>query len=340
MVAWDDADAVRRAAELKEAVRSFDEPWMHPITPAKVEGDLHYGWDGEPSVGFLVTVDGVDVATASYETTAYDNLHVAWLGLEVHPDHRRRGHGSAVLEFLLDRARADGKTSVGVDTWDVPGPRAFAERHGFEAKQIAVNRRQHLAKVDREELDRLYDEALLHATDYELIRRVGATPVDELDALARMTAAINDAPLDDLDIEDEVFPPERIAAYEAAQAAQGHVLHRVYARHRETGELAGQTVVAVEGDRPWIADQHDTSVVRAHRGHRLGAAAQDRHAAVARRGPAAGRDRRHLERRVQRPHDRRERGDGLRDPRPGRGLPAVALERRTTRRGAARRPRR
>ncbi len=84
-----------------------------------------------------------------------------------------------------------------------------------------------------------------------------------------MTGAINDAPLDDLEIEDEVYPPERIVAYESAQANRG-VLHRVYARHRETGALAGHTVVAVESARPSIGHQHDTSVVRAHRGHRLG----------------------------------------------------------------------
>ena len=28
--------------------------------------------------------------------------------------------------------------------------------------------------------------------------------------------------------------------------------------------------MVVEADRPWLAEQHDTSVVRAHRGHRLG----------------------------------------------------------------------
>ena len=42
------------------------------------------------------------------------------------------------------------------------------------------------------------------------------------------------------------------------------------ARHRETGELAGHTVVVVEEDRPWIGHQHDTAVSPKHRGHRLG----------------------------------------------------------------------
>ena len=42
------------------------------------------------------------------------------------------------------------------------------------------------------------------------------------------------------------------------------------ARHRATGELAGHSVVVVDEERPQYAEQHDTSVVAAHRGHRLG----------------------------------------------------------------------
>jgi hypothetical protein len=206
--------------------------------------------------------------SAPPESAYYDRL------IEQLKDTERdiEAQGQIVVRSIhdLDRARAEGKTSVGIDSWDLEVPRLFAAHHGFDEKQISVNRRQNLAKIDRAELDRLHQDALAHAASYELVRRVGATPADELDALSRMTAAINDAPLDGLELEDEQFPPERIVAYETAQAARGHVLHRVYARHRETGELAGQTVVAVEGDRPWIANQHDTSVVRAHRGHRLG----------------------------------------------------------------------
>ena len=40
--------------------------------------------------------------------------------------------------------------------------------------------------------------------------------------MAAMVTAINDAPLDDLDIEDEVFTPERVRAYEHASAAREH----------------------------------------------------------------------------------------------------------------------
>ncbi len=59
-----------------------------------------------------------------------------------------------------------------------------------------------------------------------------------------MTAAINDAPIDDLDVEDEVFTPERIRSYEDAQLARDHRLYRVFARHRETRRLG-------RSDRRW-----------------------------------------------------------------------------------------
>jgi RimJ/RimL family protein N-acetyltransferase len=73
-----------------------------------------------------------------------------------------------------------------------------------------------------------------------------------------------------LAIEDEVFTPARIRAYEQAQLAAGRRFYRVVARHRPSGVLGGQTVAVVDVERPWWCFQHDTSVVRAHRGHRLG----------------------------------------------------------------------
>jgi RimJ/RimL family protein N-acetyltransferase len=88
--------------------------------------------------------------------------------------------------------------------------------------------------------------------------------------LVGLTEAINDAPVDDLEWDDEVYSPDRIRAYERAQCASGFRFRRIVARHRRSGELAGHTVLVVDGDRPAYAEQHDTSVVRGHRGHRLG----------------------------------------------------------------------
>jgi RimJ/RimL family protein N-acetyltransferase len=113
-------------------------------------------------------------------------------------------------------------------------------------------------------------EAAPYAADYELVRIEGHAPDELMPMLTELTAAINDAPIDDLDIEDEVFTVERVRDYENATLSSGYRLLRLVARHRRTGEAAGHTVVVVDTERPDLAYQHDTSVARGHRGHRLG----------------------------------------------------------------------
>lgn len=268
----DDVAEVRAFLAVSNTVGGVDAPWMPPDTERSLVGAIRHGWDGEPAVRFLATEDDRAVGIADYSTSTWDNIHLAWLGIRVHPDHRRRGHGSAILAAMLDRARSEGRTSVGIDGWDRAATRGFAARHGFDLRSQEVVRRQVMADVDLGRVARLHEAALAGVGDYELVHRVGRTPEDELPGMAVMAAAINDAPTDDLDVEDEVFPPARIGDYESAQLGRGRELLRVLARHRGTGELAGQTVVVVERERPWLGKQHDTSVVAKHRGHRLGLA--------------------------------------------------------------------
>ncbi|MDP3892935.1 GNAT family N-acetyltransferase [Nocardioides sp.] len=269
-VSPDDASRVRAVLAVSNAVSEADSPWLPPHTEQSMVGAMRHGWDGEPAVRFLAT-DGDDaIGAAAYSTSTWDNTHLAWLEVSVHPDHRRRGLGSEILAELLTRASAEGRTSVGIDGWESDSTRAFAASHGFDLKAVEVMRRQVMADVEWPRVTSLHEAARVAAGDYELVRRVGRTPEEELPSLAVMTAAINDAPTDDLDIEDEVFTPTRIQDYESAQLGRGRELLRVLARHRDTGELAGQTVVVVEQERPELGEQHDTSVVAKHRGHRLG----------------------------------------------------------------------
>ena len=266
----DDTDAVRRYVHLVNAVRREDSPWSSPLTVHECDGILRHHWDGEPPRVFLATDGEQTLGGGELHTSEYDNLKLAWLEVKVHPEHRRDGRGSTLLDFLVEQTLAAGRTSIGADGWESESTRCFAARHGLDVKSLAVNRRQFLAELDWATLDGLHDEAAPRAAAYELVRWPRRTPDDELPALAAMTGAINDAPLDDLEIEDEVFTPGRVRAYEHAHEARGILLHRLVARHRETGELAGQTVVGVDEERPELGDQHDTSVVAAHRGHRLG----------------------------------------------------------------------
>ena len=266
----DDVASLKEWQEFSNAVQRADSPWEADVSLLRVEARFRVGWDGEPSTPYLATVDGTTVGGGALATSDYDNLHLAWAGVMVHPDHRRHGYGSEILSHLEAEARAAGRTSLGIGGWESDATRGFAAAHGFEEKHRAINRRQYLADVDRAELARQYDDALAAATDYVLERRALPTPEEELAEIAEMASAINDAPTDDLDIEDEVFSAERMRAYEEAIAFKRERAYRVVARHVPSGQLAGQTVVVVDSERPQLGDQHDTSVVKAHRGHRLG----------------------------------------------------------------------
>ena len=261
---------LRGVVDLANAVSRVDAPWWHPETLENLVGAMQHGWDGEPAEHHVGVEGDRVVALGKVSVSVWDNLDLAWLEVDVHPDRRRQGLGTRMWERVHQRSDELGRTKIGTDAWDGSPGEPFANKRGLTRKSQSINRRQHLEELDLAEVRTLHADAAAAASAYELLRIEGSTPEELLPAMSEMVASINDAPLDDLDIEDEVFPPERIRTYERAQASRGYRVHRVVARHRESGELAGHTVVAVDSARPHLGYQHDTTVVQAHRGHRLG----------------------------------------------------------------------
>jgi RimJ/RimL family protein N-acetyltransferase len=270
-VSPDDATGRAGALAVYERARKADSPDSIGHTPVGFEGNMRYGWDGVPPRYFAGYEGGRMVGMLAVYLPRYDNTHAAWFDVTVAPEHRRRGIGTELLALGTDIARQEGRRTLGIDGWDQPATHGFAAKHGYELKAADINRRQVIADLDWDQLDKLYDEAQLAAEGYQLLRIVDAVPDDLLDAVVTMTAAINDAPTDDLDVEDEVFSPERVRAFEHAMiTGRNRTLYRVVARHNESGELGGHSLIGVERDRPEVGWQLDTAVVRAHRGHRLG----------------------------------------------------------------------
>jgi RimJ/RimL family protein N-acetyltransferase len=263
-------DTVHSAAflDLTRSMDSVDCPWEPVSTPYRQEMYMRHSWEGEPGRWF-VAYDGSDpVGTAVIDASDYDNLDMAWFTLRVAPSQRRRGHGTAMLAALESLAVDMGRPLLGMDGWDTEATCGFAAARGYQRKSAEIRRIQVVAEAP--DPAPIRDEALGSAVDYELLRFEGYAPDDLLPDLVDVTATINDAPLDDLELEDEVYSPERVRAYEHAQIESGYRFRRIVACHRPSGELAGHTVVVVDTKQPAVAEQHDTSVLRAHRGHRLG----------------------------------------------------------------------
>ena len=264
----EDAGHVQAFVDVRRAIDALDCPWEPVWSAYRQQMYMRHSWEGEPGRWFLAYDGDEPVGTATIDASDYDNLEMAWLSVRVAPAHRRRGLGRAILDEVEAVAGEMGRPLLLLDGWDGPATLGFAATTGFERKSAAIRRLQVVA--DAPDPRPIRDDALAHAADYDLVRVDGYAADDLLPDLVDLTAAINDAPFDDLEWEDEIYSVERVRAYERAQIESGHRLRRIVARHRRTGEPAGHSVVVVDSEQPTIAEQHDTSVVRAHRGHRLG----------------------------------------------------------------------
>lgn len=266
-----DDGAVAGAVAVLEAARLADYPHQLGPTVGSFTADLGFGWHGDRPQ-YAVAQDAYRRVLGVLEVYLpnWDNTHLGSVLVTVDPLCRRQGIGRRLCEVGVERVRACRRTVVLADCWDQTPGMAFCKAMGFDPASEEVLRHQDVLTLDWARLDHEYAQAERHAQGYELVRLPGATPESMIASVATMMAAINDAPTDSLDIEDVVYSPRRIRDFEAAEDAHRRRTYRVIARERATGTLAGHTQVAVEGERPGYGSQYHTSVLVAHRGHRLG----------------------------------------------------------------------
>ncbi len=246
---------------------STQAPWTGPNFAALAR----FTHDDRPFDHMWLARVGDDlVGYASVDFPRWDNPHMALVICHVDPDHQGRGIGTALLEAQVDATRSAGRSMLLTYGFLDSPVQKLLTLQGFEVAMTSAQRRLRPAELNYTLIQRYADEAAAHATDYELIRLAGAAPSDWLPELTSLFESISDAPLEGMDLTDDVFPVERIERLERAMANRQQKLYRLMARHKSSGEWAGHTIVCVDGHRPGLAFQEDTTVVGSHRGHRLG----------------------------------------------------------------------
>lgn len=258
-------------AELVNAANAVDAQHLPRVSGSHERLRLVYGWDLVPTDHVLLAYEGGTlVGMAEIELPRWDNTHLGFVGVETHPEHRDRELDDQLFDAGLDVARADGRTLLLSEAWAGSHREKCLLGRGLTVGMRAAQRRLVTADLDWPTLDSLLAAAQAASGDYEIVEVPVPTPPELIDDMMRLQAVMNDAPIDDLKIEDEVWPEERLRGMEQASELRGQRLHRLVARRRTDGDLAGHTVVAVEHERPHHGFQEDTEVVPAHRGHKLG----------------------------------------------------------------------
>ena len=148
-----------------------------------------------------------------------DNRHLAFFWIGVRQDARRQGIGRQLARLALEVAEADGRTVLGSDSLQGAPGEAFFDSLGGRNAYLARCSRVYTKELDAELLKGWVDRAAERATEYSLVAWSSPTPEEHLAGYAQVLHAMNTAPLQDLDWEDEVFTPELIRGWEAQELA-------------------------------------------------------------------------------------------------------------------------
>ncbi|WP_198667602.1 GNAT family N-acetyltransferase [Glycomyces dulcitolivorans] len=266
---------------LVNAVLSADAPENRRPVEQTFRAELRQERPGLDIAYFAAVEDGALAGYIGIALMVGDNPHLAMAELMVHPDHRRRGIGTTLIDHYTEYASSRGRTDLTagtLTTWG-DGPRRpetgarFLERNGYTLALVNVHRRSRTDALDEDAERRLWDQALAASeADYAVRSWAGPAPDDLIESLCRLDAMTRtEVPTGDIELEAEQVDVERARAKEAAAAAIHEVPLKTAAVHRATGEVVAYTHLhAYRDPAAEYATQGMTIVDPAHRGHRLG----------------------------------------------------------------------
>jgi len=198
-----------------------------------------------------------------------ENAHLIWSELQVHPDHRRKGLGTALLREFVRACEGQHPSIVfmGMANDRVPAAEPFLRGIGATPGLPMKTNQLDLSAVDRTQIA---EWAKLDPAGYRLEWIDNVVPDRLMSAYLDSSNGMNDAPKGDLKMADWKLTAEQVRDGENWRAQVGIEWWLILAVHEATGQGAGFTDVAYDPKQPWVIQQRGTAVIDAHRGHKLG----------------------------------------------------------------------
>jgi RimJ/RimL family protein N-acetyltransferase len=266
-----DPEALRGCAAIRQAAQAVDDPHGSPMSTRVLRYWFDRNWTGDPHETWFVPgpEPGGPVAFYRLGLPDLENLNRAALHIVVHPVHRRRRLGGALLRHAATRAAGAGRAVLDGMTRDGSPGDGFAAwaraKPGIPEAMRVLDLRKNPASSFAD-----LRAAAGAAAGYSLVSWAGPAPEEYLGQLATAINAYADAPQDE-GVETGVWDAERVRERgNAAFEAIGMRKYTVVAVRDASGELAAMTEVSVDPDTPQWGHQGLTAVTRPHRGHRLG----------------------------------------------------------------------
>lgn len=246
-----------------------------PVKLTKAYAEHHDPYD--TTATFVARApDGAVAGTAWISAATKENRHIAFMRMGVSAAHRRRGVATKLLAAYVGFAQEHERTTLllGADLLH-PAAEAFASSLGATVGMCAHVNQLLLADLPDGLVQHWIDSA--HSAtgavhDYELQWVPDSDrPEEWLADLARVTDVLqNDAPMENIALEERRTTPEQLRAFTARTRAFDREWWTLVARHRTTGEPVGYTEMFFPKEDPSLASQGATAVSSAHRGRALG----------------------------------------------------------------------
>ena len=175
----------------------------------------------------VVAFDGAAAAAIGHLELSVDPANSNLAGVEITP--ASNDTCALVVRELLRRARRDGRSSV--IAWGDHNPAADRFWTSLGAELRYTEQESSLA-MDAVDAAVMADWIEAAPDDLELVRWADRCPEELIDAQVATANAMNDAPLDDLDIADTVIDAAMVRADIEAWTARGLDFRVVKGRHR------------------------------------------------------------------------------------------------------------
>lgn len=212
-------------------------------------------------VRLVASRDGEGVGTTAVGLLGGVNTRLAVGPITVHPEYRRQGIGTALLEALLPELRARGRDTF--ESWGVI--------KGSAGEHWAVARGFHVAASRViQVLTAPFSGELDTPPGYRVEQWIGGTPEHLLASVAATRQSIHDAPATESGVRAPRWTPEVVRAEEAEARAAGVEQRVVVAVEEATGLVVALTDIPFHPGDSVHTRWGSTMVTPAHRGRGLG----------------------------------------------------------------------
>ena len=267
-----DAEAMQ-LARLRSAVDPNRLRTDPPVSPQLARNGLRESVSTF-AFGYFGLFDGEQLVALgeTFGTVNAENTDVCELGIWVHPERLGESLHRLMFDHLDTIEKARGRTRYWGwgDLVDEATKTFWQDELGYKLAYEERISRCNLGQVDQALMKQWIDRASDRAAGYRLVRAEAPLDNEMLGYLAQGLEAMNDAPLDDLDLQHETFDVNRARDVETLQVMSRSAYRLIFAIETATGDLAGYTSMRIPEAEPALSQQGDTVTVAAHRNQGIG----------------------------------------------------------------------